>query len=732
LKLMKEQLNGYESAMGNNNLAIELLCRYIDDNRMTINIAKMIGSDMKDPFVSSLLHLWRSWSIKLLKEKAKLVIEKGAFVFGCVDETHTLRGYKKPTNEGAKVPQDQLPEIFIQVPVQGCDPKNLVYNVIEGICLVGRNPSLHPGDLRICQAVNVPALHHIRDVVVFPSSGERDIPSMCSGGDLDGDDFFVIWDKDLQPSEWNCSPMDYTPLPAKTQRHPVQVRDLMQFFVRYMKNDSLPTIAHAHLAQAVALSEGVKDPKCIKLAHLHSQAVDYVKSGHPAEMPKALRPRNWPHFMEKKHKSKDQVYYSKKILGQLYDEVQRVDFIPQWKSPFDRRILNSYKLEDSALKVARQLKSKYDVAMRRIMAQQEIKTEFEVWSTFVLSKSRLGNDYKVGEEMGRISETLKEQFRALVIDHAGKDFSTLGPFVAGMYKVTKEELDRALAECSSTKIVGGKEVPARKMEPERMPLISFPWLFENILTRIVTGKDEDEIEVDLPELVLKADKPRNRQPVNDDAITQENGLIVHRGEVLDLFRPEAINDGFGDSDIDEASNCNHDTGNDEMDALNSGMDSPLPRSNYSESGSDSFMPQPHVDGLTNKLTLQAPQKQSLQTTSSMTTEIEAQPSLKALSLSLIDLEEGEPGYVSPKEATLTPVRSSSPSGSLIDLEEGEPGYVLPQEVSMTPLRSSSPSGSLLDSDNEEDVPGEEEEEEEIVSLEIEETPMEKLARMMAS
>jgi RNA-dependent RNA polymerase len=700
LKLMKEQLSGYESAMENNNLAIELLCRYIDDNRMTINIAKMIGSDIKDPFVSSLLHLWRSWSIKLLKEKAKIIIEKGAFVFGCVDETHTLRGYKKPTSEGAEVPQNQLPQIFIQVPVLGCDPKNPVYNVIEGICLVGRNPSLHPGDLRICQAVDVPALHHIRDVVVFPSSGERDVPSMCSGGDLDGDDFFVIWDKDLQPTEWNCSPMDFTPPPAKTQRHPVQVKDLTQFFVRYMKNDSLPTIALAHLAQADALPEGVKDHKCIKLAHLHSQAVDYVKSGNPAEMPKALRPRQWPHFMERKHKSKDQVYNSKKVLGQLYDEVQRVDFVPQWKSPFDRRILDAYKLEDSALKVARQLKSKYDIAMRRIMAQQQIKTEFEVWSTFVLSKSRLGSDYKLGEEMGRISETLKEQFRALVIGYAGKDFSSLGPFVAGMYKVTKEELDRALAECSFTKIVGGREVPARKMEAERMPLISFPWLFENILTRIVTGKDEEEIEVDLPELVLKAEKPRNRQPVNEDAITQENGLIVHRGEILDLFRPKATEDDSSDIDNDEASDREHNTDTDEKDALDygCGVDSPLPRSNYSESGSDSFVAQPHVDGLTNKPTHQVPPPQLAKTASPPSTDTEVPLSLGSLSQSLIDLEEGEPGYVSPVKASSTPVRRSSPSGS------------------------------LLDSDNDEEVAGEEE----ITSLDIEETPMEKLARMMAS
>jgi len=85
---------------------------------------------------------------------------------------------------------------------------------------------------------------------------------MCSGGDLDGDDYFVIWDKALQPPEWNADPMNYTaPKPAELSRA-VQVTDMMKFFVRYMKNDSLPTIAHAHLANSDYLEDGVKDPKC--------------------------------------------------------------------------------------------------------------------------------------------------------------------------------------------------------------------------------------------------------------------------------------------------------------------------------------------------------------------------------------------------------------------------------------------------------------------------------------
>ena len=298
----------------------------------------------------------------------------------------------------------------------------------------------------------------------------------------------------------------------------------------------------------------------LELAALHSKAVDYVKTGLPAEMPKRLRPRKWPHFMEKKHKPKSATYHSDKILGQLYDKVVSVDFTPQYGEPFDKRILRAYELDDALLKVVRQIKSKYDTAMLRIMAQQEIKTEFEIWSTFVLSRPRVGSDYKVQEEVGRISEALKERFRLVCIELAGgKDFSVLGPFVAAMYKVTKEELDIALAECRSTKIVGGLEVPKRKMVPKSMPLLSFPWLFEKELARIATGTEAtDDIEgLGLQTLDLKGDANTSRKAAGvrggvtnaidlDDYVQQEDGRIIHRGEELDLFRADANSDSAGE------------------------------------------------------------------------------------------------------------------------------------------------------------------------------------------
>ena len=85
---------------------------------------------------------------------------------------------------------------------------------------------------------------------------------MCSGGDLDGDDFLVMWDTDLLPRDWNDEPMDYkAPWPITLDRD-VTTKDITSFFVTYMKNDTLPRIAHAHLALADYSEDGVRDKKC--------------------------------------------------------------------------------------------------------------------------------------------------------------------------------------------------------------------------------------------------------------------------------------------------------------------------------------------------------------------------------------------------------------------------------------------------------------------------------------
>ncbi|KAI5288968.1 hypothetical protein KEM52_000963, partial [Ascosphaera acerosa] len=480
LRLMLKQL---ENAMTDMNAALALLTKYVDPNEATLFLASLVSCGFQttcEPFVTSLLKLWRSWQIKYLKEKAKIVIERGACLLGCLDETATLRGYFNATPSDDVTDEEKiahLPEVFVQVSRHDTGR----YEVVEGLCILARNPSLHPGDIRVVRAVDCPPLHHLKDVVVLPQTGDRDVASMCSGGDLDGDEYVIIWDPDLLPGKWFEEPMDYGAIKGEVLDRDVTVDDITSFFVTYMKNDHLPQIAHAHLALADFLDDGVYDARCKQLAELHSAAVDYNKTGIPAQMPRKLRPRRWPHFMEKRFKSADQTYHSRKILGQLYDAVDRVEFEPLAQGTFDGRILDSgIAVSGALLEKASQMKERYDLEMRRIMTQHQIETEFEVFSTFVLSHANLSNDFKFHEELGRISTNLRARFHDCCVELAGgKDHWSLAPLAVAMYRVTADEYAAHQQQSN-----GGMPVTVAG----RAPFISFPWVLYATLCEIATGR----------------------------------------------------------------------------------------------------------------------------------------------------------------------------------------------------------------------------------------------------
>lgn len=266
IQKLQLQLSNLKQAMTDELMALSILQKEIDHNQMTLVLASMILDGFQrteEPFLSSLLQLWRAWSIKYLKEKARITIGDGALLLGCVDETGILQGHSYSTPQpSSDASLDEkagyLPQVFVQVS-RNSEAKP---EVILGPMLLARNPSLHPGDIRVVCGVDVPDLYHLKDVVVLPQTGDRDVASMCSGGDLDGDDFLVVWDRDLLPRELNHEPMDYSPPEPIRHDGDITTDDLTTFFVTYMKNDTLSRIAHAHVANADYLDEGVKDDRC--------------------------------------------------------------------------------------------------------------------------------------------------------------------------------------------------------------------------------------------------------------------------------------------------------------------------------------------------------------------------------------------------------------------------------------------------------------------------------------
>lgn len=467
---MTKELQNIDLAMKDETVALNMLQKNVDYNHITLTMSGMILDGFmysEEPMCEILLQLWRAWNLKHLKYKAKLFIEKGAFVLGCVDETNTLR-----------MDPGELPEIFIQVPGE----QEGEWKTPEGVCLLARNPSLHAGDIRVVRAVPCQALMHLRNVVVLPQQGQRPLANMCSGGDLDGDDYLVMWDDDLLPplAKRNWEPMIYdAPTPVMCVG-PVQDEHFVKFFVDYIKNDKLGAIAtnHRAIADYEGSNQGVAYWKCEKLAQLHSQAVDFNKTGVPAKVGFELFPKEWPHWMPGKPKSKQ--YISREVIGVLYDMVQPQPFAPRLEKPFDRRILDAYVLTDAYLEKARELKIGYDQQIRRVMIQHSIKTEFEVWTAFVMEHNREQHWYSLAEDLGNLMSNIKTDFQAQVREYleladsgymiSEKAFDILAPFVAAMYTVTEQEVTQ------------WKE---NKLDLDA-PLITFPWLFSRELGKIAT------------------------------------------------------------------------------------------------------------------------------------------------------------------------------------------------------------------------------------------------------
>lgn len=253
-----------------------------------------------------------------------------------------------------------------------------------------------------------------------------------------------------------------------------------------------------------------------------------------------LRPRVWPHFMDwgRRHK---ETYHSTTVLGQLYDEVKEVDFLPLIHLPFDKRILEAYPPDENLLQAAAELKLEYDAAMRRIMAQHDIKTEFEVWTTFVLSHARLSNDYSFHEEIGRLADSLRERFQdACYQKVGGREFADIAPLAAAMYVVTAQDVAIKIEQLKEMRLLEEDSDGTPHIRNKDLPLLSFPWLFQKELGMIASGKSLGLGSVKALQgtsrRLRKANQLIDLEEGQDDIETTEG--VTHRGELLELFHDQ--------------------------------------------------------------------------------------------------------------------------------------------------------------------------------------------------
>ncbi|KAJ9135705.1 hypothetical protein P3X46_032857 [Hevea brasiliensis] len=288
-----------------------------------------------EPFLSMMLRTFRAAKLFDLRTKTRIFLPKGRAMMGCLDETGTL----------------EYGQVFVQ------------YSYLAGKVVVAKNPCLHPGDVGVLKAVDVPALHHMVDCIVFPRKEKgkfsRDkgciIPhtNECSGSDLDGDVYFVCWDHDLIPPRW-YPPTDYL---AKSMilDHDVTIEEVQEYFADYILNDSSGIICHAHINVLNLLSSHqlrlISPRRCA------------------AKIPPHLRVKEYPDFMEKPDKPKYESYPVRYFTGsgkRCYDPDMEVEGY-------------TYYIDDAFY-----YKSQYDNKLGNMMDYYGIKTEAEIISGWII------------------------------------------------------------------------------------------------------------------------------------------------------------------------------------------------------------------------------------------------------------------------------------------------------------------------------------------------------------
>jgi len=238
-----------------------------------------------DSFLYSVVEMAVVTELRDLKYRGRIPVKDGMTLYGIMDET----GYLK---------EGQVFVITEQPPVSAVAAASNTYlgngdaipsgkQILQrNNIIITRSPAMHPGDIQIVHAVNVPEtspLQHLRNVVVFSQHGARDLASQLSGGDLDGDLYNIIYDPRLRPVQTYVA-AQYPRLSPVALDRPVTADDMSDFFVKFMETDQLGMLCNVHMQLADQRSLGTLDPHCVKIAAMASTAVDFSKTGIAVDM----------------------------------------------------------------------------------------------------------------------------------------------------------------------------------------------------------------------------------------------------------------------------------------------------------------------------------------------------------------------------------------------------------------------------------------------------------------
>lgn len=182
-----------------------------------------------------------------------------------------------------------------------------------------------------------------------------------------------------------------------------------------MVNDWLGVIANAHLVFADRGELKAESPECLQLAELFSIAVDYPKTGIPAQIPQSLWVSEYPDFMEKPDKPS---YESTQVIGKLYRQVKEVPSYAINEKGFTCDMAtNSYDRDmefgtfTNYVEDAFNCKRKYDTKQTNLMSHYGIKREVEIICGGILKLTNYSSEKRNTDDIAVAVKSLRKEAR---------------------------------------------------------------------------------------------------------------------------------------------------------------------------------------------------------------------------------------------------------------------------------------------------------------------------------
>ena len=411
---------------------------------------------INEPFIQKILLNCLSLKIRDLKSKGKIIDKQSASLIGVIDETRTLKHN----------------EVFVRI-IKPFSKKEEQDFTLEGEVYVTKNPCLHPGDIKILKAVNNEVVYknlsHMINVIVFSSledeNDKRPIQNQISGGDLDGDVYYVSWNKDIIDGiiKRNVPSQEDPKYPQSTKSEDnsnsnitgivhsnitldktISMNDVILSHINTMKNDLVPLISNLYLAHADNdLIQGPFNEKCRMLSDLFIIAIDSQKNGKFISQD-ILREKNlllqiYPDFLEADTYNN---YRSPGILGILYRLCNEREFLDEFDYyEYQNSYMMSYYLDvelfdNKCLPYTHDMLKiyiKYESELKALMKKYNFSDEVSFFLNVDIRNSK--NNKKIREVPPfKEIELLQKKYKNKIIDTFSKNITK--PIACAAYLVT--------------------------------------------------------------------------------------------------------------------------------------------------------------------------------------------------------------------------------------------------------------------------------------------------------